>query len=269
MKRTITFKHYGEINLSQHVEKEKNFRMIKNFFERELAKAGYVGVFGVASFKAVYCDLMPIQKGKLKDICGNRFYDYMKNGSIICIGIAFPEYAIDCIGTDIAKWNIYAKEYQKINRLLNSLSMRIAEKFGGIPIPATIEGDVCKVTHVEEYYEMTVSHRVIAENAGLGWRGKNELIVNKNYSCALRFASIITDLPLIHGKKVENSCGTCAACLEICSFLKNKEKLKNYRENCRRYMNQLMESGLLDGVCGKCIKACYRYSIFRDSFKLR
>jgi epoxyqueuosine reductase QueG len=158
-----------------------------------------------------------------------------------------------------------AKEYYNINKILNDISKGISERFKGIPILATIEGIVNKIQSVEEYYEQSVSHRVIAENAGLGWRGKNELIVNDKFSCALRFASVLTTFPLIHRRKVENLCGICDACLEACPFLKNKERLENYRENCRRYLIQLK----LDAdVCGKCIKSCYRQSIFSSKFKL-
>jgi epoxyqueuosine reductase QueG len=227
---------------------------------------GYYGVFGVAEFKKVYGALMSVQKVKLEDIYGEQFRDLIMSGSFICIGIAFPEYAVDCIdarlsdGTiDRHKWNIYADEYNKINGFLNAIAEEIADSFGGIPIQATVEG--IRVKNVEEYYGMTVSHRVIAENAGLGWRGKNELVVNEKFSCAIKFASVITDLPLIHGEKVETSCGECEACLKSCPFLKNKDKLEDYRENCRKYILKL---GLKAEVCGKCIKACYRNSIFRE-----
>jgi len=253
------------------VERRENFQKVKNFFDRKLAEIGYYGIIGAAEFKGVYDALMPVQKAKLEDICGERFHNFIMNGSFICIGIAFPEYAIDCIdarlsdGTiDKDRWNIYADEYNKINGFLNAIAEEIADIFGGIPIQATIEG--VKVKNVKEYYGMTISHRVVAENAGLGWRGKNELIVNEKFSCAIRFASIITDLPLIHGRRVEASCGECNACLEACLFLKNKDKLEDYREHCRKY---ILELGLKAEVCGKCIKACYRNSIFRGKFKLK
>jgi epoxyqueuosine reductase len=188
------------------------------------------------------------------------------------LGIAYPEYAIDCIGVkldngtiDRNTWDIYAKEYHKLNRLLDNISIGFSERFNGIPIPATMEGIASQIQKVEEYYDMTVSHRVIAENAGLGWRGKNELIVNDTFSCALRFASVLTTFPLIQSRKVENLYGACDACLEACPFLRNKERLENYREGCRRYIMQL---NLDADVCGKCIKACYQQSIFTSKFKL-
>jgi epoxyqueuosine reductase len=248
-----------------------NSQRLRNFFDMELGEIGYDGVVRVAEFRQVYCDLMPIQRSKLEDFCHGQLKILMKKGSIVCIGIAYPEHVIDCIdvrlddGTiDKKAWNIYAREYHKLNRLLNEISKGIADRFEGIPIPATVEG--IAVRNVEDYYRMTISHRVIAENAGLGWRGKNELIVNEKFSCALRFASVITNLPLIHGEKVGVSCGECKACLDACPFLKNKDRLDNYRESCRRYIIQL---GLEGAVCGKCIKACYRKSIFSSRFKLR
>jgi len=251
--------------------KNQNFQKIRSYFEGELAEIGYDGVIGVAKFRNVYYDMMLIQRSRLESICRDCFESLMNDGSIICIGMAYPEHAIDCIdvtsedGTvDKDAWNIYAKEYHKLNRILNAISKSITEQFGGIPILATLEG--IPVKNVEEYYRMTVSHRVIAENAGLGWRGKNELIVNKKFSCAIRFASVITNLPLTQGKKVRTFCGKCNACLEACSFLKSKDKLENYREACRRFIIQL---GLEAEVCGKCIEACYRHSIFSNRFKLR
>jgi epoxyqueuosine reductase QueG len=253
------------------MERAQNLKTAKTLFNKELTKIGYDGVIGAAAFEKVHDGLNPIQRNRLKDLCGERFRDIGKNGSIICIGIAYPEHAIDCIdgrlgdGTaDKDAWNVYAREYHKINRFLNDISKNLADLFDGIFIPATVEGIAVK--NVEEYYDMTVSHRVIAEKAGLGWRGKNELIVNEKFSCALRFASVIVNLPLIHGRNVRFTCGECEACLEACSFLRNKDRLENYRENCRKYIVQL---GLEGQVCGKCIKACYRRSIFSDRFKLK
>lgn len=248
----------------------QNFQRVKNIFDQELTTIGYDGIVGVAEFKKVYDELMPVQRSKLADVCSGKLQDLLRSGSFICIGIAYPERAIDCIdirlengSVDRDAWNIYAREYHKLNRFLNDISKSIADLFVGTPIPATVEGIIVK--NVEEYYEMTVSHRIIAENAGLGWRGKNELVVNEKFSCALRFASVTTSLPLTHARKVEASCRNCEACLEVCSFLRNKDKLKNYRESCRRYIVQL---GLEGEVCGKCIKACYRHSILSNRFRL-
>jgi epoxyqueuosine reductase len=253
------------------MERAQNFQRAKAFFSEELAKIGYYGIIGAASFNKVYHGLSLVQKDRLKDLCDRHFEHLRKNGSIICIGMAYPEHAIDCIdvkssnGTiDRDAWNVYAREYHRLNGFLNNISRDLAELFDGFFVPATVEGIV--VESVEDYYEKTVSHRVIAEDAGLGWRGKNELIVNERFGCAVRFASVIVNLPLIHGRKVKLECGECEACLDACPILRNKDKLKNYRENCRKYIAQL---GLEGKVCGKCIKACCRQGIYSNGFKLR
>lgn len=251
---------------------QKNLQEVRSYFDSEMERIGYNGVLGVAEFKKVYDELMPIQRKKIRELCEEELQNFIKNGSIISLGIAYPEYAIDCINvkfedgtTNKNAWNIYAREYHKLNEVLNNACKDLSESYSGISIPATIEGIASEIENVEEYYGMTISHRVIAENAGLGWRGKNELIVNDTFSCALRFASVLTTFPLPHENKVENLCGLCDACLKVCPFLENKEKLDNYREGCRRYIDKLA----LDGdVCGKCVKACYRQSIFAMKFKL-
>jgi epoxyqueuosine reductase QueG len=246
------------------MDEAQNFQKIKNAFDRELVITGHNGIIGVAEFKGVYDELIPVQRRRLTEICGERFSDLLSSGSIICIGIAYHSEAIDCIdarledgSVDRNTWNVYAREYHRLNRFLNDISEDLAVLTRGVQIPATVEGIVVK--NVQEYFGKTISHRVIAENAGLGWRGKNELIVNQRFSCALRFVSVITNLPLIHGEKVKASCGECRACLDACSFLRNKSRLEDYRESCRKYINAL---DLEAEVCGKCVKACYQRSTF-------
>ena len=96
---------------------QQNFQMVRSLFNTELVRVGYYGVIGVAVFKNVYQEVMSEQRNKLKKICKGHFQSFMKKGSIICLGIAYPEDVIDCIdvvfddGTiDRKTWNVYAKE---------------------------------------------------------------------------------------------------------------------------------------------------------------
>jgi epoxyqueuosine reductase QueG len=99
----------------------------------------------------------------------------------------------------------------------------------------------------------------------VGWRGKNELVVNPVFSCAMRLASVVTETTLERTPTIGKGCGDCRACLDACPILSSKDRLENYRELCRRYIVSL---GLDSDVCGKCIKACYRNSIYGDQYRL-
>jgi len=103
-----------------------------------------------------------------------------------------------------------------------------------------------------------ISHRVIAEHAGIGWRGKNELIITDEFGPALRFTSILINIPLNHSEKTPDNCGDCRACLDSCTILDRKNLVDNYREQCRKYMISL---GLKNLVCGKCIRACFEVNL--------
>ncbi|MFX0091822.1 MAG: hypothetical protein ACFFBD_08680 [Candidatus Hodarchaeota archaeon] len=242
-------------------------------FKQQLKAVNRQGDLGIANFRAVYENLMPVQQQKLEKLCGENFPKFVDHGTIVCIALSYYENEIHCINQRSSEgkpnkelWNNYAQAYNRLNNHLNRFIVEIAELINGIAIPATLEGMVDSVQHVTDYFPLTISHRAIAEHAGLGWRGKNELIVHPRYSCAIRFASVLTDLPLPHDKILTQNCGNCVACLEACSFLKHKTKIKYYRESCRKYILSL---GLEDEVCGKCVLACYCQAIVKDQFQLQ
>ncbi|NHI87881.1 MAG: hypothetical protein EAX87_00075 [Candidatus Thorarchaeota archaeon] len=247
---------------------------IKAFFNQLLVSQGEEGDIGFTSFRSVFNELMPIQQQRLQTTVGSQLDILLNEGSMISIGIAYRDPIMECIDSKINKqpdyelWNKYAQEYDRLNQLLNQTSKDIAEEFNGIPLAATIGGMASKVSHVKDYFGMVISHRVVAENSGVGWRGKNQLMIHEKYSCAIRFASIIVPYPLKWGEKSESKCGNCRACEEVCSFIKNRDILPDYRENCRKYIGFLGSKGIEKDVCGKCIKACYKSSTFREVFSL-
>jgi len=56
----------------------------------------------------------------------------------------------------------------------------------------------------------------LAEKAGLGWRGKHTLLLNKNCGSWFFLGEIYTNLPLITDEPTANHCGTCTNCIDIC-----------------------------------------------------
>jgi len=56
----------------------------------------------------------------------------------------------------------------------------------------------------------------LAEKAGLGWRGKHTLLINKERGSWFFLGEIYTNLPLVVDTPASNHCGTCTSCMEVC-----------------------------------------------------
>jgi len=71
-----------------------------------------------------------------------------------------------------------------------------------------------------EYRAFTDSAPVLevalAEKAGLGWRGKHTLLINKDHGSWFFLGEIYTNLPLPIDQPATNHCGTCTSCIDIC-----------------------------------------------------
>ena len=62
-----------------------------------------------------------------------------------------------------------------------------------------------------------VLERALASNAGLGWLGKNTMLINKKAGSYFFLSELLTDLPLpIDQPDDKNHCGSCTSCIDIC-----------------------------------------------------
>jgi epoxyqueuosine reductase len=70
----------------------------------------------------------------------------------------------------------------------------------------------------QEAKRTPLPHKAIAGLAGLGWIGKNNLLVARYYGCAISMCSVLTNAPLATVRKdfTASLCKECNVCKEIC-----------------------------------------------------
>lgn len=67
--------------------------------------------------------------------------------------------------------------------------------------------------------ESTLPLKLAATRAGLGWQGKNSLVITPNYGSWVTFGGLITNAPLDYetpAYRTTTRCGQCTACLDAC-----------------------------------------------------
>ncbi len=102
--------------------------------------------------------------------------------------------------------SVYARgrDYHKVLRSrLQQLADHIAAAIG--PFGYRVFTDSAPVMEVE-----------IAQRAGLGWRGKHTLLLNREAGSMFFLGEIFTDLPLSVDEPVSSHCGECRACIDLC-----------------------------------------------------
>ncbi len=98
----------------------------------------------------------------------------------------------------------YGRDYHKvIKKKLNSLLKFIKEKTGDINGRAFVDS-------------APVLEKAWAAKSGLGWIGKNTLLINKYMGSYIFLSELIIDLELIYDEPVSSHCGNCTRCIDAC-----------------------------------------------------
>lgn len=104
--------------------------------------------------------------------------------------------------------------YEVVTPALDFLAQRIyrelqAKGYQAFPIPASIP-------YNRETLRGVFSHKLAAHLAGLGWIGKNCLLITPEYGPRVRFITVLTDAPLSPGTPQDKKCGKCQKCVDNC-----------------------------------------------------
>lgn len=189
----------------------------------------------------------------------------------ISMAIALPSIAIEEISSD-DPGILYAWSYKTANAFLDETALKVAayiraKGFKSQVIPASLRIDLQKqIGHV--------SHKAIAWAAGLGWIGRNGLLINPEFGSRIRLVTVLTDMPLKAGGPIENRCGDCRLCVQLCPSQAlnyvpfntrpaTREEIFNpskcaarLSKNKENFMKNPAIADVAVAICGYCIKVC-------------
>jgi epoxyqueuosine reductase len=151
---------------------------------------------------------------------------------------------------------LYFHHYQRVNILLDNISLMATSAiqdlgYRAIPVPAS---------QIVDWKNQRghLSHKHVARLAGLGWIGRNNLLINEKFGSRIRLVTILTDLPLATDSPLSEDCGSCRACQSVCPVEAIKDRPEDF-DHLRCYEQLKVFSKTLHfshHICGICVKAC-------------
>lgn len=151
---------------------------------------------------------------------------------------------------------LYFHHYRQINAQLDHAATKISAEIerrgcSALPIPAS---------QIVDWEKMTgqVSHKAMARLAGLGWQGRNNLLVTPQLGSQVRLATILTDFPLTPDHPLEADCGSCRRCVAVCPARAIGETPAAFDlPACYEKLNEFRKTRRIQQhICGVCVKAC-------------
>lgn len=205
----------------------------------------------------------------LKGLLDVEFQDYPYG---ISIGKKLDDHIVDAIenGPTLE----YYDHYREVNNEVGELSGKICEELTKegvkcIPVVPTLPIGGEEFRPYLEKLRYSISHKMVATRAGLGWIGKSDLFISKEFGPRLRLVSILIDHPLTPaGKPIDKSrCGACRLCVVKCPAQASNGKLWNIntdrdeffdahkcREKCGELAKRMLNMEIR--VCGICVAVC-------------
>jgi ferredoxin len=134
-------------------------------------------------------------------------------------------------------------------------------RFGFPPDTESADTDAFERNMTEAF-----SAKEAARRAGLGWIGKNNLLVTERYGPRISIFTILCDIPIPAGTPSEKSrCGSCRMCAQNCAFHvirgvlwvpgTRRDEQVDYAK-CSLTRLKGYETIGRKATCGKCVAAC-------------
>lgn len=124
--------------------------------------------------------------------------DYLPGDTQMAQRLAQPEKAY------VSRYALGRDYHKLVRKRVQFLADRIQEAIGPFGYRAFVDS-------------APVLEKALAEQAGLGWIGKNTLLLNRKAGSYFFLAELFVDLPLpVDEATTSEHCGRCQACLDIC-----------------------------------------------------
>lgn len=218
-------------------ERRKNSELLKTFV---LDKG--ITLCGIADVGAVKADFL------LEDETKQRFD----------LALSLGKKLLDPVIEDIKDrpTPLYFHHYRQLNFFLDRVALLVSafiqEKgYQALPIPASQTLDW-------KNQRGHLSHKKVGRLAGLGWIGRNNLLVSYELGSRFRLATVLTDMPLEPDVPSERDCGECRKCLGICPVQAIKERSEDFDHwSCFEKLKEFHNlPNIGQHICGICVKAC-------------
>ena len=150
----------------------------------------------------------------------------------------------------------YLHHYRQVNYRLDIIAYELAkeiEKAGSYALPFA-------ASQMVDWQNQRghISHKHMAVAAGLGWIGRNNLLVHPRFGARVRYNTVLTDLALEPGEPLGFGCGDCHACITACPASSIHPEPADFDH--RGCFAQLIEfrnkRNIGHHICGLCVKAC-------------
>jgi epoxyqueuosine reductase len=209
---------------------------------REFARGLGFDLFGVADVTAMRTEFL------LEPETRDRF------GLAVSVGKGLSDAVLEDIRD--RPTSIYFHHYRQINGFLDRGALFVADriqKLGhrSLPVAASqiVDWDNQKAH---------LSHKHVGRAAGLGWFGRNNLLVNPELGSRFRLVTVLTDMPLEPDTPLDRDCGPCRACVAACPAGAIKDVREDFdHKACYETLKEFRRKGYTSQfICGICVRDC-------------
>ena len=179
--------------------------------------------------------------------------------SVVCVGLIYKPEGVETVeNPGLARVSDYAL-YDDYHAFIKDRLWELADYIDEITSHENIRTKVCVDT-------APVAERSLAQRAGLGFIGKNHMLINPEMGVEIFLGELITDVQLEPDMPMENTCSDCNKCIRACptaaidadggfdanrciSYLTIEHKGDFTKDQAAKIGNSLFG-------CDKCVQAC-------------